>query len=145
MSLFKRTLIGSFLMGGPGYVMGQRAFRLLGERLVTNFTSCADTGIEDRDVSYCLKSMGVSIGVSADEQSNLRFVPLNLIEFYIGIYLISIITIYVLQTIFFFTGSQLRYDLRTIYYHSKKVGLFSFLFGFFDKIYQFINSNKRVT
>ena len=79
--------IKRFLHGGPVYLVGQRAFRMLAQRLIANYTSCdqyADA-MDDRDVNFCLYDLGVVIGESLDEKSNLRFVPSNLMEFYFGI------------------------------------------------------------
>ncbi len=47
---------GGYHSGGPGYVIGNRAMKLIGRELDENDTkSCPSTGIEDVDVARCLR------------------------------------------------------------------------------------------
>jgi hypothetical protein len=40
------NVTNGYQAGGPGYVMSKAAFRAIGEKLVSNFTYCGNTGIE---------------------------------------------------------------------------------------------------
>ena len=52
--------------GGAGYVLSKEAFSRISSSLVQNYTYCPNTGIEDTDVAWCLRSLGVYPNRSID-------------------------------------------------------------------------------
>lgn len=64
--------------GGAGYVMSQKSWHLLNQRLKASYESCPNTGSEDQDVSNCLYQVGVYPGQSRDQLGRERFHPLVL-------------------------------------------------------------------
>lgn len=76
---------GGFHSGGPGYAMSNAAFAPMCERLINDFESCPNTGVDDVDVNACLRDLGVIMGKSLDEKGRLRFLAGSLKEFFYGI------------------------------------------------------------
>ena len=64
--------------GGAGYVMSKESFNRIGSKLIQNYRFCPNTGIEDKDVSRCLRRLDVVSGKSLDEQGRERFHHTNI-------------------------------------------------------------------
>jgi hypothetical protein len=61
---------GGYHSGGPGYVIGNRAMKLIGKELDENDTqSCPSTGTEDMDVANCLR---VCLFIDSCDSSTLK-------------------------------------------------------------------------
>jgi glycoprotein-N-acetylgalactosamine 3-beta-galactosyltransferase len=58
--------------GGAGYVLSKSAFEKIGLALERNFSFCPNSGVEDRDVSSCLKMLGVLPENSIDDNGKER-------------------------------------------------------------------------
>jgi hypothetical protein len=65
--------IGGFLSGGAGFVFSQESYKRLIHRLSTNITLCENGGIDDLDLSHCLKKSGSFIADTRDEYGYERF------------------------------------------------------------------------
>jgi hypothetical protein len=76
--------IGGFLSGGAGFVFSQESYKRLIHRLSTNITLCSNGGIDDLDLSHCLKASGSFIGDTRDEYGYERFHPGNFDGHYYG-------------------------------------------------------------
>ena len=76
--------IGGFLSGGAGFVFSQESYKRLIHRLSTNITLCRNGGIDDLDLSHCLKASGSFIGDTRDEYGYERFHPGNFDGHYYG-------------------------------------------------------------
>lgn len=64
---------GGFLSGGAGFVFSKEAYKRLIKSLSSS--SCQNTGIDDLDLSTCLKLSNVKIGDSRDQFGYERFHP----------------------------------------------------------------------
>lgn len=66
-----------FLSGGASFVFSKSAHNKLVNKLTNDFKSCPNSGrgIDDLDLSFCLKKAGVEIGDSRDEYGLERFHP----------------------------------------------------------------------
>lgn len=60
-------------LGGSGYVLSKEAFHRLGFALNEEYEFCKNTGIEDLDVSRCLRKLNVIPGNSLDEFERERY------------------------------------------------------------------------
>ncbi len=74
---FKKFVYRGYHHGGAGYVLSNAAFRRLGYQLVSNFSFCNNTGIEDIDVAQCLRDLKIFPKLSIDEKGLERFHILN--------------------------------------------------------------------
>ena len=64
--------------GGAGYVLSHEALNRIGSRLVSNYTACPNTGVEDMDIANCLRNLKVYPDKSIDESGRERFHPFSL-------------------------------------------------------------------
>ena len=68
-----------FLAGGAGYVLSNSAFKILAKSLINNLRGCSNmSGLEDVDLSECLRNLKINIGDSTDIDGKERFHPFNL-------------------------------------------------------------------
>jgi glycoprotein-N-acetylgalactosamine 3-beta-galactosyltransferase len=73
--------------GGAGYVLSNKAFRLLGQQLATNMSFCQNlTGTEDYDLGACLRTLNVNSVSTSDELGRERFNVFELSDHYFGTY-----------------------------------------------------------
>ena len=69
---------------GAGYVLSREAFNRIGHVLTNNRSLCSLTGVEDKDVAMCLRSVNVYPNKSIDELGRERFHPLNMTHYHYG-------------------------------------------------------------
>jgi hypothetical protein len=60
------------LSNGKGYVLSKQALNKLGMALSNDYSVCENTGVEDKDVGYCLKNLKVFPAPSIDEKGRER-------------------------------------------------------------------------
>ena len=53
----------------------------IGSELDKNYKFCQNSGIEDVDVGFCLRKLGVKSEKSIDEYGKERFLPVNVNDF----------------------------------------------------------------
>lgn len=58
--------------------MSHEAFKRISERLIDDFKSCPNNGVDDVNVNKCLRSLGVYMGDSLDDQGRQRFLVVSL-------------------------------------------------------------------
>ena len=63
--------------GGAGYVLSNEALKRIGSQLVSNYSFCPNSGVEDVDVAKCLRKLSVYPEKSIDEMGRERFHPFD--------------------------------------------------------------------
>lgn len=76
--------LNGFLSGGAGFVFSMEAYKRLINKLSFDYNSCPNSGIDDLDLSTCLKLVNVSIQDSRDENGLERFHPGDIERHYFG-------------------------------------------------------------
>lgn len=64
---------GGYHSGGAGYVLSREAMMRIGKELAKNFTYCQRYNMEDIDLGFCMKQLGIRSGKSIDELGRERF------------------------------------------------------------------------
>ena len=75
---FGVTIDHGYHSGGAGYVLSNEAIKRLGAELVSNFSFCKNTQIEDIDVAGCLRIVKVYPEKSIDDDGAERFHPFHI-------------------------------------------------------------------
>lgn len=83
---FKLEVKDGFHSGGPGYALSNAAFTKLSTTLTNNIEDCPNTGLDDVDLNACLRTLGVLMGNSLDEQGKERFLNLGILDHFLGNY-----------------------------------------------------------
>ncbi|CAF0985930.1 unnamed protein product [Brachionus calyciflorus] len=83
---FKVIVEGGYHSGGPGYALSNAAFVTVSKALKENINNCPNSGIDDVDVSACVRKYKGKKGVSMDEYGRERFLVLSLMTHFTGSY-----------------------------------------------------------
>lgn len=81
---FKVIVKNGYHSGGPGYALSKRAFTLMTRELIKDIRNCPNSGIDDTDVNACVRKYNGSMGNSRDEQKRERFLPMGLMNHFMG-------------------------------------------------------------
>ena len=65
-------------------MLSNEAFTRLNERLISNYTFCRLSGIDDVDVNRCLRLVNVHMGTSVDDFGRQRFLAVNIMKHFYG-------------------------------------------------------------
>jgi hypothetical protein len=61
---FKKFVYRSYHHGSAGYVLSNTASQRLGYQLVSNYSFCINTGIEDLDIAKCLRDLNIILNTN---------------------------------------------------------------------------------
>ena len=74
---FKTIVEHGYHSGGAGYVLSNEAIKRIGAKLVSNYSYCSNSNIEDVDVASCLRKLEIYPEKSIDETGAERFHPFH--------------------------------------------------------------------
>lgn len=83
---FKTYVPYGYHSGGAGYILSNNALNKIGSYLHKNYKNCSNTGIEDYDIGYCARNIGIYPNKSIDRFGRERFHPFNVGTHILGYY-----------------------------------------------------------
>ena len=81
---YKKPVYRGYHHGGAGYVLSNAAFNRLGNQLLTNYSFCNNTTIEDLDMAKCLRDLRIFPKISIDEKGLERFHVFSIKDHFYG-------------------------------------------------------------
>ncbi|CAF1125383.1 unnamed protein product [Brachionus calyciflorus] len=81
---FKIIVKDGYHSGGPGYVLSNGAFMTICKKMDKNINNCPNSGIDDVDISQCIRNYNGKMGQSRDELGRERFLPMGLMDTFTG-------------------------------------------------------------
>ena len=81
---FKVIVKKGYHSGGPGYALSNKAFTVMTRKLIGNIKNCPNSGIDDVDVNACIRKYNGTMGNSRDENNRERFLPMSLMNHFMG-------------------------------------------------------------
>ncbi|RNA41746.1 Glyco -N-acetylgalactosamine 3-beta-galactosyltransferase 1, partial [Brachionus plicatilis] len=81
---FKVIVKDGYHSGGPGYALSNKAFIVMTTELIKDIKNCPNSGIDDSDVNACIRKYNGTMGNSRDENKRERFLPMSLMNHFMG-------------------------------------------------------------
>ncbi|CAF1007417.1 unnamed protein product [Brachionus calyciflorus] len=70
--------------GGPGFVISNAALESIVKEMQKDIKNCPDEGVDDVDISHCIRNYNGKIGKSIDERGRERFLGFHLMTHFRG-------------------------------------------------------------